>query len=120
MSRVSWRLLGVDGDGVAFFHERERAAERGLGGDVADDEAVRAAGEAAIGDQRHVFAEALAHDGAGGGEHLAHAGAADRAFVPDDDDVAFLHGAIEDAGEGVLLVFEDERFAGEAAGLPCR
>jgi P-type E1-E2 ATPase len=52
------------------------AAEVGLGGDVADHEAVAAAGEAAVGDERDVLAEALAHDGAGGAEHLAHAGAA--------------------------------------------
>jgi hypothetical protein len=63
---------------------------------VADDEAVAAAAEAAVGDERDVFAEALAHDGAGRGKHLAHAGAALRAFVADDDDVALLDLAVED------------------------
>ena len=45
----------------------------------------RAAGEAAVGDQGDVLAEAGAHDGAGGREHLGHAGAALGAFVADDD-----------------------------------
>ena len=67
-----------------------RAAVLGFGGDVADDEAVGAAGEAAVGDEGDVVAEAGAHDGAGGGEHLGHAGAALGAFVADDDDVALL------------------------------
>jgi heavy metal translocating P-type ATPase len=99
-------LLGIDGDGVAVLHDGDRAAFVGLGGDVADDEAVAAAGEAAVGDERDVLAEALAHDGAGGGEHLAHAGAALGAFVADDDDVALLDGAVEDGLERRLLGVE--------------
>ena len=74
-------VLGVDGDRVAVLDDGERAADEGFGRDVADDEAVAAAGETAVGDERDVLAEALAHDGAGGPEHLAHAGAALRAFA---------------------------------------
>ena len=40
---------------VAVVDERDRAAFLGFGGDVADDEAVGAAGEAAVGDQRDVL-----------------------------------------------------------------
>lgn len=56
----------VDGDGVTVFDDGNRAADEGLWGDVADDETVTAAAEAAIGDECDVFAEAFAHDGAGG------------------------------------------------------
>ena len=78
----------VDGDDVAVPDGRDRAAARRLGRDVADHEAVRGAGEAPVGQQRDVLAQARAVDGAGDGEHLAHAGAAGRALVADDDDVA--------------------------------
>ena len=47
-----------------------------LGGDVAGHEAARGAGEAAVGEQRDVLAEARADERRGDGEHLAHAGAA--------------------------------------------
>src|SRR5260370_41474506 len=42
---------GVDRDLVAVAQQRDRAADRRLGADMADREAVRRAGEAAIGDQ---------------------------------------------------------------------
>ena len=57
---------GTRVDEVAAFHDAEGAAERGLGGDVADVEAVAAAGEAAVGDERDILDEAAAGDGAGG------------------------------------------------------
>src|SRR4029078_12040120 len=56
--------LGVDRDLVAVLHEGDGAAFLRLGRDVADDEAVRAAAEAAVGNQGRVGAEAGAHDGA--------------------------------------------------------
>ena len=102
---------GVDGDGVAIFHEGERAAEVGLGRDVADDEAARAAGEATVGDERDVVAEAAAHDGAGGGEHFAHAGSAFGPFVADDDDVTLFDFVGEDGLERGFLGIEDAGFA---------
>lgn len=55
---------------------------------MADDHAVGAAGESAVGDEANGVAEACADDGGGGGEHFAHAGASFGAFVADDDDVA--------------------------------
>ena len=69
--------------------------------------AVGAAGEAAVGEQGHVLAEADAGDGCGGGEHFAHAGAAAGAFVEDDHAVAGLDLAVEDGLHGVLLAVED-------------
>ena len=82
-------LDGVDRDHVAVLDQRDRAALGGLGADVADAEAAGGAGEAAVGDQRDLLAHALAVERRGGGEHLAHAGAALGALVADDDDVAF-------------------------------
>ena len=106
-------LDGVEGDHVAVAEERDRAALGRLGADVADAEAAGGAGEAAVGDERHLLAHALAGEGGGGGEHLAHAGAADRALVADDDDLALLVGALLHRLEGVLLAFEDAGGAGE-------
>ena len=50
----------------------------------------------------------------GDAEHLAHAGAADRAFAADDDDVAGLDRAVGDRVETGLLAFEDLGRAFEA------
>src|SRR5690606_23852274 len=69
--------------------------------------------EAAVGDQRHLLAHSLPGESGSGGQHLAHAGAALRALVADDDDVAFPVGARLHRLEGVLLAFEDPRRPGE-------
>ena len=113
---VEGALGGVDDNDIAIFDYGERATEGGFRGDVTDDEAVGAAAEASIGDEGDVFSEAFAHDCAGRGEHFAHSGTTDGAFVADDDDMAFFDPAIEDGGEGGLFVFEDDGFArkGEA------
>ncbi len=50
----------------------------------------------------------------GGGEHFLHAGAAARAFVADDDHVAGLHLAVDDAHVGIGLRLEDHGRAGVA------
>src|SRR5207253_1494988 len=65
------------------------------------------AGESAVGDEAHTLAEASAHDIGGGCEHLLHAGAAARAFVADDDDVAGFDFVFEDAGGGGFFGFEN-------------
>ena len=83
-------LLRVDGDRVALLHERDRAADVGLGRDVADHHAPGAAGEAPVGEQADRFAEALADERRGRREHLLHAGPALRPFVADDEHVARL------------------------------
>src|SRR5262245_23749298 len=54
---IELALFGVDGDGIAVFYESERTADVGFGCDMADDEAVAAAGETAVGDESDVFAE---------------------------------------------------------------
>ena len=63
---------------------------------------MRAAAEAAVGDQADLLAESLAHKRRGHGEHLAHAGAADRALAADHDDVAGFDLAGLNRGEAIL------------------
>src|ERR1700683_4842057 len=82
-----------------------------------DDEAVTAARESAVGDQRDLAAETLADDGARRTQHFAHTGPALRAFVADHDDVAGFYLAAEDPLQRVLLRVEDARPAGEAQSL---
>src|SRR5580658_322745 len=101
--------MGVDLDDVAIAHQRDRPADRRLRPDMADAEAARRAREPPVGNERNLAARALAVKGRGGGQHLAHAGAALGALVADHEHVAFpvltrLHGletrffAIETAG----------------------
>src|SRR5882724_9854957 len=106
-------LLGIELDDVAVLDERDRSAERGLGADMADAEAARRAREAAIGDQRHLAAHALAVERRSGGEHLAHAGAALGALVADDEHFAFLVVAILHRLEAGFLAVEAARGAAE-------
>ena len=106
--------VGVDHDAVAVGDERDRAAVDRFGRDVADAEAVRAAAEATVGDERRVGAPARALHRAGDREHLAHARSALRAFVTDHDDVAGLDLARENLGHRRVLAVEDARRAFEA------
>ena len=106
-------FLGVENDFVAVLHEGDRAADVGFRRDVADDEAVAAAAEASVGDERDVFAEAFAHDGAGGRKHFAHARSALRSLAANDDDVAFLDRAVEDRFQRLLFALEHDGFAFE-------
>ena len=56
-------LLGVDGDGIAILHQRNRATFLRFGSNVADDESVGATRESTVRHQRDVAAEPSAHDG---------------------------------------------------------
>src|SRR5438874_10103616 len=102
-------LGGVEGDHVAVAEQRDRAADCRLGPDMADAEAARRAGEAAVGDERDLAAGALAVERRRCRQHLAHAGAAARALVADDEDVALLVLPLLDAGEARLLAVEAAR-----------
>ena len=77
-------------DDVAVAQQRDRAADRGLGADMADAEAARRAGEPSVGDQRDLAAHALAVERGGGRQHLTHAGAALGTLIANDEHVAFL------------------------------
>src|SRR5262245_26841933 len=66
---VDTQPLGVrvDGNGVAVFQQGDRATDPRLRSNMADDQAVRAAGEAAVGNQADAVAETLADQRAGDG-----------------------------------------------------
>ena len=53
----------VDMDGVAVLHEPDEAAVRRFGGYVADGRTPAAATKTTVRDERHIRAEAHAHDG---------------------------------------------------------
>lgn len=116
---VEQALLGVDGDGVAILDETDGTTDRGLGHDVTDQEAVRAAGEAAVGDESAGGAEAGAHECGGGLEHLGHAGSALGAGVADDNDGLFLLFDLValESGDEIVLVVEDAGLADEAGAF---
>src|SRR5215469_97555 len=71
-------LLGVEADDVAIPDQADRPAHRRLRPDMADAEAAGGAGEAAVGDEGDLVAHALAVNGRGRRQHLAHAGTAAR------------------------------------------
>ena len=74
---------------------------------VAHHGAVGCSGEPAVGDEGHIVAQSLAHDGGGDGQHLLHARSALGAFVTDDDDVAGLDVAPLNGLEGGGLLVKD-------------
>ena len=96
----------VDHDAVALGDEGDGTTVDGLGGDVADTEAVGSPGEAAVGDERSVAATAGALHGPGDGEHLAHAGTALGTLVSDDDDVTGLDPVVQHGDHGGILAVE--------------
>ena len=61
--KLQQQLVGVDGDGVAFLDQSNRAAFRGLRGNVPDHHAPGGPGKAAIGDQAHALAKTSPDDG---------------------------------------------------------
>ena len=96
-------------DDVAVLDKTDRSADRGLRPDMADAKPARAAREAPVGDERNLVAGALAVKRRRRRQHLAHAGAALRALVADDDDVAVLVLARFDGAERIFLAIEATR-----------
>src|SRR6266576_6789031 len=88
-------LAGIDRDGIAFADQRECAPDRRFRRDVAHHEAVRAAGEPAIGYESDAVAQSRADQGGSRSQHLPHARSAFRTFITDDDDVTLLDRARE-------------------------
>jgi hypothetical protein len=60
--------------------------------------------ESAVGDQRHVLAEARAVEGGARGEHLGHAGTALGPLVTDHHHIALFHRARQDALPIVMMM----------------
>src|SRR6185437_10480985 len=83
-------LHRVDLDDVAVADQSDRPADRRFRPDMADAEPARGTGETSVGDERYFFAGALAVERGRRREHFAHAGAAARPFVADDQNVAVL------------------------------
>src|SRR6185312_1176556 len=103
---VDRALVGVDGDDVAVAQKPDRTADRRFRADMADAEPARRAGETAIGDERDLVAHALAIERRGRREHLAHAGAAARSLIADDENLAFLVGLLAHGLEAGFLAVE--------------
>src|SRR6185437_12611277 len=87
---------------------------------MANTKSARAAGEAAVGDERNRLAGTLTVERRRRRQHLAHAGAADRALVANDDDVAFVVLAGIDRRERLFLAVEYPRRAAELQLLQSR
>ena len=94
--QIELLVVDVDLDGVAVVDAGDRAALCRLRGDMADEATVVRAGETAVRDERGGLGEAAAVQVLHGLEHLAHAGAALRALVADDDDMAVMNFAGKD------------------------
>ena len=101
-------VRNVDLDDIAVLEQADGSADRRFRADMADAGAARAAAEAAVGDQGDRFAQPRAHDVAGRTEHLLHARAALGAFVADDDDIARLDLAGQNAFARLFLAVEDD------------
>ena len=112
---VELEVVEVDFDGVAVLDGGDGAADCGFGAYVSDDGAVGAAGEASVGDEVDLLAEALSDECAGDGEHLSHAGSAFGAFVADDDDVASFDLSPLERGRDLLFLVEHLGWAGESS-----
>src|SRR5258708_37659071 len=93
----------MDYDPVAVLRQADRPAPGGFGRNVAAHEAVGRAGEAAVGDQGNVVAEAAASNGSGNSEHLAHAGTANGSLSANHDHVAGLDPAMRHCVECCFL-----------------
>src|SRR5215468_5948525 len=110
-------FFDVDDDDVTFAQRGDGAARGGLWGDVADHQPARGATESPVGHQRHALAQAFADDGRRHAQHLAHSGAAFRAFVAYHYDVAVFDLFSRDGFHRVFLAFEDSRGAAVVRAL---
>src|SRR5690625_3918420 len=107
-------LRSVDRYQVAFFDESDGTSGRCLRSDVADHQAVTAAGETAISDESDRFPQALADECTGRSQHLPHARPADRAFVTDHYYITRLDLLSQDRLQRLFLAFEHAGRSGDA------
>src|SRR4249919_415388 len=114
---VERSLHRIDLDDVAVADEPDRAADRGFRSDMADAEAARRAGETSVGDERDFFAGALAVERGRCRQHLAHAGAAARSLITDDENVAVFVLAMLHRIEAGLFAVEAARRSAELQRL---
>src|SRR5947209_10315586 len=74
---------------------------------MADHQAACRAAKTPIGHQHHILAQTSANERGSDAEHLSHPGPSLRAFVPDDNDVAFLNCSPGDGFHGVFFRSEE-------------
>ncbi len=98
---------------VAVFERGNRAACRRFRGDMPNAGPARAAAETPIGDERYFVAQSLPHDGRSRREHFLHSGAALWPLITDNDHVAGLHFARQDAANGLFLALVNPGRAAE-------
>src|SRR5262245_63405183 len=110
-------FFDVDNDDVPFAQRGDGAARGCFGGDMADHQPARRAAESPVGHQRNALAQAFADDGRRHAQHLAHSGAAFRAFVAYHHDVAVFDLFVRDGFHSVFLAFEDSRGAAVVSTL---
>ena len=84
----------INVDDVPFFDKTDFAAAGCFRRDMTDRSAAGRAGEPAVGNQRHGLVKLHAGKRRSRVEHFTHTGAADRAFVTDNNDVAVFDSAV--------------------------
>ena len=97
----------IDNDDIAIFDLTDVTTGCCLRRDVTDTQATRTTREAAISDKGTLLTEVTALDIRSRIKHLLHAWASLRTFVGDDDTVATVHLATEDAFTRIFLRVED-------------
>src|SRR2546425_11988809 len=70
---------------------------------MADHQAACRAAKTPIGHQHHILAQTSANERGSDAEHLSHPRPSLRAFVPDDNDVAFLNRSPGDGFHGIFF-----------------
>ena len=96
----------VDAHPLAVADERDRPACHRLRRYVADAHAAGGAGEAAIGDERHLLPHALSINESGRPQHLAHPRTALRPLIADHQDLAFAVSAGADHRRAFFFALE--------------
>src|SRR5690606_28200468 len=103
----------VERDHVAILKEGDRTSYRSFRTDMADAEATSGARKTAVGDERNLVAHSLAIESCSGLKHLAHPRPASRAFIPDDEYIAFLVLLVCDRIKAIFLAVETTRRSAE-------
>ena len=103
--------FNIDGDCVAVADMGNRAAVGRFGRNMADNETIRRARETAVCNERNMIGEVLSDKRRRYAEHFAHAGTARRAFIADDNNVAFFNAVILHDLETSFFALENTRCA---------
>ena len=107
------QAVGIHRDAVALPDQGDGAPHGRLRRHMPHHQAIGAPGEAAIGDQGHLLAEALAHDRGGGGKHLAHPGSSHRPLIADHHHITRVDLVGQNRLQTALLTFKHPRRACE-------